>query len=56
VRENIKRKEQQADEMYQKLAAYSKASIEKEVRATYRETDPYNPEKVMVIPEWLLTA
>lgn len=56
VRENIKRKEEQADEMFEKMARFSRDSIEKEVRKTYRETDEYNPTKVMVLPRWLMTA
>ena len=54
VRENIRRKEQQSIEMFEKLAAYSRASIEKEVRKTYRETEEYNPIKEMRLPEWML--
>jgi len=53
VRDNIKRKENQAQEMFEKMAAYSKASIEKEVTKTYRETEEYNPQKAMVLPKWL---
>jgi len=56
VRENIARKELQSQEMFEKLSKYSLATIEKEVRKTVRETDEYNPEKAMVIPNWLLTA
>jgi intergrase/recombinase len=54
VRENIKRKEQQSIEMFEKLAGFSRASIEKEVRKTYRETEEYNPIIEMEIPQWLL--
>lgn len=53
VRENIKRKEQQSIEMFEKLARFSRASIEKEVRKTYRETEEYNPQIKMEVPEWL---
>jgi hypothetical protein len=53
VRENIKRKERQAHEMFEKMAAYSRASIDREVRKTYRETEEYNPQKVMVLPKWI---
>jgi len=56
VRENINRKERQAQEMYERLAAHSRASIEKEVRMTHRETEEYNPQKVMVLPIWLMSA
>ena len=56
VRDNIARKEKQAQEMFEKMAAYSRASIEKEVRKTYRETDEYNPQKVMVLPKWIMSA
>ncbi len=53
VRENIKRKENQAQEMFEMMSKHSRASIEKEVKKTYRETDEYNPQKVMVLPKWL---
>ena len=53
VRENIKRKEQQADEMYKRLSSYSRRSIEKEVRKTYRETDEYTANKEIELPTWL---
>jgi len=53
VRENIKRKEQQSIEMFEKLAGFSRASIEREVRKTYRETEEYNPQIEMEIPIWL---
>jgi hypothetical protein len=53
VRENIRRKEQQSLEMFEKLAKYSRASIEKEVRKTYRETEAYAPEIEMRLPEWI---
>lgn len=56
VRENIKRKEDQAREMFEKMAKYSQASIEREVKKTYRETEEYNPQKVMVLPSWLKFA
>lgn len=56
VRENIARKERQAQEMFEKMAAFSRASIDKEVRQTYRDSDPYNTVKVMVIPKWLKSA
>lgn len=54
VRENIRRKEQQSIEMFEKLALFSRASIEKEVRKTYRETEEYNPSVEMEIPRWLV--
>lgn len=56
VRENIKRKEQQADEMYKKLSAFSRASIEQEVRKTYRQTEEYKPTIKMEVPGWLWIA
>lgn len=56
VRENIRRKEEQAAEMYEKLSAYSRASIEQEVRKTYRDTEEYKPTIKMEVPQWLLTV
>jgi hypothetical protein len=53
VRENIARKELQTDEVFSQLSKYSKATIEKEVRQTYRQTDEYNAIYEMEIPKWL---
>jgi len=56
VRENIKRKERQADEMYAKMARYSRASLEAEVKRVQQDTDIYHAEREMKIPSWLTAA
>ena len=56
VRENIARKELQTDEVFSQLSKYSKATIEKEVRQTYRQTDDYNAVIKMEVPKWLKSA
>ena len=55
VRENIARKEKQTEHVFSQLAKYSKATIEKEVRKTYRQTDSYKAIINMEVPIWLLT-
>ena len=56
VRENIARKELQTDEVFSQLSKYSRATIEKEVRQTYRQTDDYNAVIKMEVPKWLKSA
>ena len=54
VRENIYRKESQAEESFIQLSKYSKSTIEKTVMKTYRQTDNYNPTITMEVPRWLV--
>jgi len=56
VRENIRRKERQADRMYEKTAQYSRASLESEVENAHREKDNYKAEEEMRLPKWLIAA
>jgi SNF2 family DNA or RNA helicase len=56
VRENIARKEKQTEQVFSELAKYSKATIEKEVRKTYRQTDSYEAIYKMEVPQWLMSA
>lgn len=56
VRENIARKEKQTEHVFSELAKYSRATIEKEVKQTYRQTDGYNAIYEMEVPEWLMSA
>lgn len=56
VRENIARKEKQTEQVFSELAKYSKATIEKEVRKTYRKTDSYEAIYKMEVPQWLMSA
>lgn len=56
VRDNIARKKEQTEQVFSELAKYSMATIEKEVKKTYRQTDDYNAILRMEVPRWLMSA
>lgn len=53
VRENIERKEQQCKNMGAEMVKHTKDILSKDIRATVRFTEVYNPTIAMIIPEWL---
>ena len=56
VKENIERKEKQAAEMTAEMVRHTKEILEEEIRGTVRITIPYNPQMIMEIPKWLMSA
>lgn len=53
VKANIERKEHDAEQMIQEMARYTKDLTRRNVKGTVREQTEYNPDKKMIIPEWL---
>ena len=53
VKENIDRKEKQAEQMTTEMVKYTKNFLEQEIRGTVRISLPYNPTVEMTIPAWL---
>lgn len=56
VRENIQRKEQQCQTMITEMVSHTKEILTKDIRATFRMTEPYIPTVMMVTPEWLIAG
>ena len=56
VKENIERKERQADRMTAEMVKHTKDILEQEIRGTVKISIPYNPQVPMVIPDWLRSA
>ena len=56
VKDNVMRKEKQSAEMIAQMVNYTKTILERDIRGTARITIPYNPQKIMTIPEWLRSA
>lgn len=52
VRENIERKQKDADTMRDKMTQYTKEITKKELRQTTRLSTPYNPNVEMRLPRW----
>jgi len=53
VRENITRKQDQCDQMIKEMVVHTKDILSKEVRATARMAEIYDPKIDMKIPYWL---
>lgn len=53
VLDNIKRKENQAEEMIREMVKYTHLVLEKEIRGITREVIGYNPQIKMILPQWL---
>lgn len=56
VKENIERKERQAERMTAEMVRHTKDILEQEIRGTVKVSIPYNPQMQMVLPEWLRSA
>jgi SNF2 family DNA or RNA helicase len=56
VLENIKRKEQQAEIMSRNMVNLTKEITLSEIRNTTRIIKKYEPEKALMMPEWLKEA
>ena len=56
VKDNIERKEKQAAQMVQEMVKHTKDILEHEIRGTARISIPYNPQVIMKIPDWLVSA
>lgn len=56
VKDNIERKEKQAQYMIQEMVKYTKNVLEEEIRGTVRISTPYNPRIEMELPIWLKSA
>lgn len=56
VKENIERKERQAERMTAEMVRHTKDILEQEIRGTVRVSIPYDPQIPMVIPKWLRSA
>ena len=52
VRENIERKQKDADTMRDEMTQYTKEITKKELRQTTRLSTPYNPHVDMRLPQW----
>ena len=53
VKDNIERKEKQAEHMITQMVKFTKQVLEEEIRGTERISVPYNPTIKMEIPKWL---
>ena len=54
VRENIERKDEQCKQMVAEMVKHTKEILSKEIRATVRMTEAYEPRMEMVIPAWII--
>lgn len=53
VKENVERKERQAQSMTVEMVRHTKEILEEEIRGTTRITIPYSPTVEMIVPEWV---
>lgn len=53
VKENIERKERQAERMTAEMVQHTKDILEQEIRGTVKVSIPYNPQIKMILPDWL---
>jgi hypothetical protein len=56
VKENIERKERQAERMTAEMVKHTKDILEQEIRGTVRVSIDYNPQIPMILPDWLRSA
>lgn len=54
VKQNIERKEQQAERMTAEMVRHTKDILEQEIRGTVKVSIPYDPKIEMIIPDWLI--
>ena len=54
VRDNIERKDAQCKQMVAEMVKHTKDILSKEIRATVRMTEAYEPRVEMFTPEWLI--
>ena len=54
VKENIERKEIQAERMTAEMVRHTKDILEQEIRGTVKISSPYDPKIKMILPEWLI--
>lgn len=55
VKANVDRKEQQAAEMKQNMVQYTKEILRKDIRGQERIVIPYDPQIVMIVPDWVIS-
>lgn len=55
VKANVERKEQQADEMKRNMVQYTKEILRKDIRGQERIVIPYDPQIVMIVPDWVIS-
>ena len=53
VKENIARKEADAERMKQEMLQYTREITKKELRQTCRMSSPYDAQKQMQLPRWM---
>lgn len=56
VKQNIDRKEQQAERMTAEMVRHTKDILEQEIRGTVKISISYNPQIEMIVPEWVRSA
>lgn len=54
VKDNIARKEKQAETMIAEMVKYTKQILESEIRGTVRISNPYFPKTKMKLPTWMV--
>ena len=54
VKANVERKEQQAAEMKRNMVQYTKEILRKDIRGQERIVIPYDPQIVMIVPDWVI--
>lgn len=55
VKANVERKEQQAAEMKRNMVQYTKEILRKDIRGQERIVIPYDPQIVMIVPDWVIS-
>lgn len=55
VKANVERKEQQAAEMKRNMVQYTKEILRKDIRGQDRIVIPYDPQIVMIVPDWVIS-
>lgn len=53
---NLRRKEADAEKMAREMSAMTADIVRSAVTSTHRETEPYEPNYDMTIPQWLTEA
>lgn len=56
VKENIERKEAQAERMTAEMVRHTKDILEQEIRGTVKVSIPYDPKIEMILPDWIRSA
>lgn len=55
VKANVEHKEQQAAEMKRNMVQYTKEILRKDIRGQERIVIPYDPQIVMIVPDWVIS-